>query len=153
MENTPIPADPPGLLRRLAALAYDAVLVFGLLLLGVTLIVVPLGALMGPGGTDTLGADPRLHGVLQAVMLLIVAGFPLWFWTHGGQTLGMKTWRIRVVREDGGPLGWRDALLRLAASWLSAGLLGLGFLWVLVDPQGRAWHDILSHTRLVMSPD
>jgi len=64
----------------------------------------------------------------------------------------MASWRLRVEREDGAPLTWGDAVRRLAAaaqSWLP---LGLGYLWILVDRDRRAWHDRLSRTRVVVVP-
>jgi uncharacterized RDD family membrane protein YckC len=71
------------------------------------------------------------------------------FWWRGGQTLGMRAWRLKVVRMDGSPLRWSDALKRHLAALLSCLTLGLGFLWVLVDSDGLAWHDRLSATRLI----
>jgi uncharacterized RDD family membrane protein YckC len=64
----------------------------------------------------------------------------------------MASWRVRVEREDGSLLDWADTLRRLAAALLSWLPLGLGFLWILVDPQRRAWHDRLSRTRVVVVP-
>jgi uncharacterized RDD family membrane protein YckC len=57
-----------------------------------------------------------------------------------------------VEREDGGLLTWSDSLRRLGWALLSLLALGLGFLWILVDPQRRAWHDRLSGTRIVVVP-
>ncbi len=62
----------------------------------------------------------------------------------------MRSWRLRVVREDGSPLKWTDALKRLLYALLSWLPLGLGYLWILVDNDKLAWHDRLSGTRLVL---
>jgi len=74
-------------------------------------------------------------------------------WLRGGRTLGMQAWRMRVVAVPGGaPLRWSHAARRFAAALLSWACLGLGFVWVLFDREGRAWHDILSGTRVVLLP-
>jgi uncharacterized RDD family membrane protein YckC len=131
--------QPPGLLRRLAAICYDLLLLFGLLLVATSLITLPLGM---PEG-----------GLLMAFQWLLFGIIPLffftWFWLHGGQTLGMRAWRLKVVRMDGSQLSWGDALKRHLAALLSCLALGLGFLWILFDPERLAWHDRLSGTRLI----
>jgi uncharacterized RDD family membrane protein YckC len=64
----------------------------------------------------------------------------------------MASWRIRVQRDDGYLLTWRDVVVRLAASLASWAPAGLGWVWALFDPQCRAWHDTLSRTRVVLLP-
>jgi uncharacterized RDD family membrane protein YckC len=85
----------------------------------------------------------------QAALLAIVIAFFCGFWTHGGQTLGMRAWRIRVVGEDGGPLSWARALSRFAAGVLALLPLGLGLWWGIFDGQRRGWHDRLTKTRVI----
>ncbi len=74
------------------------------------------------------------------------------FWTHGGQTLGMRAWRIRLVGRGGGRVSWGQATLRFFAAIVSWLALGLGFLWALVDRERHAWHDRCSGTRLIRLP-
>ncbi len=134
----------PGFLRRMAALLYDALLLAALLFVAAALatFVIQLG----------MGRDLDPTNLFYRLYLLAVSfGFFAWFWTRGGQTLGMRAWRLMVLRNDGQPLTLRDALLRYLAAILSWSALGLGFLWVLVDGENRAWHDRLSGTRLVMT--
>jgi uncharacterized RDD family membrane protein YckC len=126
-----------GLARRLAAICYDALLLTALLLV-LTAVLLALR-----GGSSIAPQTWWFQIVVVGVCLL----FHAWFWTHGGQTLGMRAWKIRVVRDDGKALTWRDALLRFAAAWLSALPAGLGFWWCLIDG-GRCWHDRLTHTRV-----
>jgi uncharacterized RDD family membrane protein YckC len=136
----PPPSEPPATVtRRLAALAYDLLLLGGLWFC-LTLIAV---ALRGgqPIPPRTVWFDLALLGTSF--------GFYGWFWTHGGQTLGMRAWRIRLERCDGGQLTWRDAAYRYAAAALSGAMLGLGFWWGYWDRDRRCWHDGLSHTRVV----
>jgi uncharacterized RDD family membrane protein YckC len=76
-----------------------------------------------------------------------------WFWVHGGQTLGMRAWRLRLVSAtNNGPVSWQQALKRFAAALLSWCCLGAGFLWALFDREKRTWHDRLSGTRLILMP-
>jgi uncharacterized RDD family membrane protein YckC len=62
----------------------------------------------------------------------------------------MRAWRLRLFGEDGEAVGWRAAVVRVAAAYLSTFALGLGYLWLLIDPDKRTWHDRLSRTRLVI---
>jgi len=64
----------------------------------------------------------------------------------------MEAWRLRVEREDGALLDWRDVVTRIGAGVLSLLPFGLGWLWILVDRDKRAWHDRLSRTRVVVLP-
>lgn len=139
---------PAGLLRRLGALLYDSLLLAAVLMIA-TALFLPLTG----GEAITSAGSPRLlrwayRGVLMGLVVLFYGSF----WTRRGQTLGMASWRLRIEREDGGLLNWGDVLRRLAAALLSLVPAGLGWLWILVDPGKRAWHDRLSRTRVVVVP-
>jgi uncharacterized RDD family membrane protein YckC len=135
-----------GLLRRLAAIFYDTLLVAALLMF-VTWLLLPL-----TGGRPIAAESPHWWMLAyRALLLASVVAYFGFFWTRGGQTLGMRAWRIRVVRNNGATLGWREAGVRLAAALLSALAAGLGYLWALVDREGLTWHDRLSRTRIVMT--
>jgi uncharacterized RDD family membrane protein YckC len=140
-------ALPAGLLRRLGAMLYD-----GLLLLALLMIATGLFLTLTGGEAISPTENPLLELVYRAVLVLITVGFFGIFWTRRRQTLGMASWRVLVEREDGGQLSWGDTILRLAAALLSWLPLGLGFLWILIDPGRRAWHDRLSGTRVVVVP-
>jgi uncharacterized RDD family membrane protein YckC len=73
-------------------------------------------------------------------------------WRRGGQTLGMRAWRLRLVHASGQVPPWRAVLLRYLVAGVSLGAFGLGFLWSLWDPQRRSWHDLASGTRLLRLP-
>jgi len=135
--------------RRLGALLYDSLLLVGLLACAVMLLIYPYEVIVG----RPYPYDEPLHQVLKQIYLLaVVVGFFVYFWTHGGQTLGMSAWRLRVVRDDGGRLSARDALGRLAWAALSLAPVGLGLWWCLFDRAHLAWHDRRSRTRLVVVP-
>ena len=134
---------PAGFFRRLGAMVYDSFLLMGVVI--VAFLPVPLVDLAAPGALWIK--------LLKPVYLLLVCYlFFGWFWTHGGQTLGMKAWRLRLHRIDGGEPRWSTAGIRFLGSPVSWMVLGLGFLWVLVDPGKRAWHDRWSHSRIVVLP-
>jgi len=145
--SSPPPPDRAGLLRRLAAMLYD-----GLLLLAVLMVATALFLPLTGGEAIDPRTNPLLEFVYRAVLVLLVVGFFGLFWTRRGQTLGMASWRLRVEREDGNLLGWGDTLRRLGWSLLSLLPLGLGYLWIVFDPLRRAWHDRLSGTRVVVLP-
>jgi uncharacterized RDD family membrane protein YckC len=127
------------MLRRIAAMAYDAMLLFGLLCLA-TALVLPLNH----GRAIASGNLPY-----SLYLLLCCYGYFAWQWTRG-QTLGMRAWRMRLVDADGSPVGRRAAALRFGLALLSLLALGAGFLWALFDPGKLAFHDRFSRTRLVV---
>ena len=138
---------PAGLGRRLFALAYDAILLFALCAI-VTLLFLPLTG----GSALTAAQTPRLEVLYRVVLLAVVAGYTCYCWTHGGQTIGMLAWRLYVQRENGASLDWPLALRRLGAACVSLAAAGLGFVWLLFDPERRTWHDRWTHTRVIVRP-
>ncbi len=128
----------PGFLRRIGAVFYDALLLLAVLFFA-TAIVLPLN------GGEAFAAHQYYF---PAYLLGVSYVFFGWFWTHGGQTLGMRAWKIRLFAADGGPVTWRTAALRFAMAGLSWGCLGLGFLWCLIDKNHQAWHDHVSQSFL-----
>jgi len=125
--------------RRLAAALYDTVLLLGVELLA----FIPYTLLRR--GTGDGSFDPLALFWLLAVAFLFFG----WFWTHGGQTLGMRTWRIRVQTRDGRAITWAQALLRFLTALVSWAALGLGFWWSLWDQEKMTWHDRWSESVLV----
>jgi len=138
---------PAGLLRRLAAMVYDGLLVLALLMI-VTACFLPF-----TGGEavrwQTFPLLTLLYWPVLAGAVVAYFGMP---WTERGQTLGMTSWRIRVQRDDGYLLTWRDVVVRLGASVLSWVPAGLGWVWLLFDGERRTWHDRLSRSRVVLLP-
>lgn len=93
------------------------------------------------------------HRVLfQAYLMLISALYFNIQWVRGGQTLAMKTWRLRLVDADARPVSAGRALLRYAAAVASLALFGVGFLWALVDRDQQFLHDRIAGTRIVTVP-
>lgn len=150
------------LTRRMSCFVYEGVLLFGVLMAA--------GLLYGTV-TGQRNAMVGRHG-LQAFLFVVLGLYFSWFWTHGGQTLAMKTWRIRLLRADGTPLSMPRAWLRYLLCWLwfapallwlwlegakslapdlatlAAGVLVYAAL-ARVLPGRQFWHDIACGTRLV----
>lgn len=144
-----------GLARRLAAAFYDSLLVLAIwFVLGFVVAIVESAVMSQPldaaGPIRPLVPPAIAPFVTLPVLWLTAAGFFVWFWRHGGQTLGMKTWRLRLVDTEGRTPPPGRLWLRAAVGTLSLLCLGLGFFWILVA--GRSWHDIASRTRVVVLP-
>jgi uncharacterized RDD family membrane protein YckC len=134
---------PPGFLRRLGAMFYDGLLLLALLMM-----------LSYPYVWLTGGAKPGLlvKTLYQLYLLAICFFYYAGFWVRGGQTLGLRTWRMKLTSNIGGPITWALAFKRFVSGWLSLLCLGLGFLWMLYDRDKLAWHDRLSGTKLIQLP-
>lgn len=139
-------ARAPGLARRLATMAYDLLLLFGVIVMAAALFYSLFAALTG--GEAIEGVAQLLF---QLYLLAVIVGYYVYFWTGGRQTLGMRAWRTRLVRADGATLSSADALRRLALALLTLAPVGVGVLWVLFDRDGLAWYDRLSATRPVLT--
>ena len=144
--NKQMPNAP--LWRRIAALVYDAFLLFGLLMLfGYS--AVGLESLLF--GTQHVEKSPTAGGnpLVFIGMLIVICSFYCVFWLRNKQTLGMQAWRLQIETVDGSPLTLKHGLLRLAYGLLSWSCAGLGYLWCLL-PMHMTWHDTLSGTRIVV---
>lgn len=123
--------------RRLAAMAYEAVLLFAVGFFAAWVFFFASGGLEATTGW-------RRH-LLQVFIALVFAAYFLWSWLRGGQTLAMKTWRIRLVNVTPG-----KALLRFALALVLVPT-GIAILWALFDRDGQFLHDRLAGTRLVVA--
>lgn len=124
------------LIRRMAAIIYDLLLLLGVFFVA-TALVLPLNG----------GRAFTSHQWLFSIYLVLVSfAFYGWFWTHGGQTLGMRAWKLRVLTLEGRPISWRQAFIRFSVAFISSAFLGLGFFWAFFDKEKRCWHDIVSKT-------
>jgi uncharacterized RDD family membrane protein YckC len=133
-----VTATTPGLPRRLASMVYEAVLLFAVGFFAAWLFF------FASGGREATAGWTR-HA-LQLFIGLVFAAYFLWSWLRGGQTLAMKTWRIRVV--DVTP---RKALLRFVLAAVFVPTL-ISILWSLFDRDRQFLHDRLTGTRLVSVP-
>jgi len=132
----------PSLLRRLGSLLYDAMTFTALWLLAAAVFTAFYGT--------AVEGWPR-H-LLQGICLSVISIYFLWCWMHGGQTLAMKTWRIRLVDERGAALALPVALKRYLFAGAGLGLAGISLWWALLDRDRQFLHDRLAGTRLVQHP-
>ncbi|MGH8661559.1 MAG: RDD family protein [Burkholderiales bacterium] len=128
-----------GLARRALALLYEA------LLLSALLVAAALPFLLITRGADAVVARP----LFQVYLVAVAATYFVWQWRGGGQTLPLKTWRMRIVTRAGTPLSLRHALCRFLFALAGCALAGAGFLWALVDREGLFLHDRLAGTKIV----
>jgi len=132
-------------IKRLLSFVYDLLLLWAVVIVSFALLYIPVSLL---SGLEEFGNHP----LVKLYLLFVIVWFHLWFWHKDGQTLGMKSWRLKLVRDDEKPITWPDVIRRYLAGLLSLSCLGLGFIWILVDPEGKAWHDRLSSTHLILIP-
>jgi uncharacterized RDD family membrane protein YckC len=100
-----------------------------------------------------MGFEIVLPGPLLLLHIFLVIGtYFVWYWTHGGQTLAMQTWRLRIVNVDGGPPELNQLLLRYLLSWPSLLLYGAGLIWACFDRDRQFLHERLSGTRIICVP-
>src|ERR1700712_4147283 len=151
----------PKLRRRLATMVYEGVILFGIVFIA--------GYLFSTITQQRNGLTH--HNLLMTWVGIVLAVYFVYFWTHGGQTLPMKTWRLKLVDARGDTVSTARAVLRFALAWLwflpplaLHPLLGLTapvtlclcagwiVLWaaaVWLDPSRQFLHDRLAGTRLV----
>ena len=104
------------------------------------------------GGEPVIPGTPAAWVELAAMLVASFGYFGL-SWRRGGQTLGMRAWRIRLVGKDGeSACDWSALVLRFVVAGISLSAFGLGFLWSLIDRERRTWHDLASGTVLVRLP-
>lgn len=133
----------PGLARRLFCLVYESLLLTAVILLA--------GGL-ATGIAHALGiGNPRL--LTQVSLVLVCTGYFLIQWLRSGQTLPMKTWRIRLESADGRQLTAGTAVRRLLLATLGYGAAGATVLWAMIDRDRQFLHDRLSGTRLVSTAE
>ena len=155
-----------GLLRRFAAMLYDALLLFAILMLASIPFVVPLGE-----GEDM---ESTYKLVYQLSMAAVIYMYFVGYWKTRGRTLGMQSWGLQIVNKDGQLPGLGQATVRFFAASIPWAFLVLGIyllfldqtagavicwavfatglLWQLWDKDKLALHDRFSGTRTVYVP-
>ena len=127
------------LLRRMAAIVYDVLLIIALWMAATAIVV-----LLRQAEVSAASSWFQLY-------LTIVAWLYLAICWRAGQTLGMKAWRVRLM-TDARTMSWSSTILRFAVALMSWAAIGLGFLWSLFHHERATWHDLASGTRLVVVP-
>ena len=150
-DSTTTPAPQALIGRRLLALAYDLLPAVSLWLL-LTLLFTVGYHLAGHPVRDNIAPFSGLQILLWFCCWLVTAAYAVASWRFGGQTLGMRAWRLRLVDADGAAPSWGTLCVRYAVATLSLAAAGLGFWWAWLDKNRLTWHDHASGTRLVRLP-
>ncbi|MBL6689301.1 MAG: RDD family protein [Pseudomonadales bacterium] len=129
--------EPASLWRRLAAMLYDGFLIIALWFISSIILV-------------ALNNGEAITGRAFQLFLYFEAGaFYTYFWHFKGQTLGMQVWKIRTINDTGEILTLGECAVRFFFATFSLVMMGLGFIWILFDPDRLAWHDRASGTRVI----
>jgi uncharacterized RDD family membrane protein YckC len=131
---------------RLLALCYDLLPVLALWMLVSALFTVGYYA-AGHSARQNIPPFSALGWLLWLACWLVAGAYAVLSWERGGQTLGMRPWRLRLVGTDGAP-DRRALVLRYAVGTLSLLAAGLGFWWAWIDRDRLTWHDRASRTRI-----
>jgi uncharacterized RDD family membrane protein YckC len=174
--SPPSPSLPPSspaaapLLRRVAALVYESLLLGAVLLLAGFLVGLATAPLTGGSASRSLQVPTLpMRAFWFALLFGVGALYFGWFWTGGRRTLPMTTWRLRLLRADGRTVDLRTALVRYLAAWIGPALAIAGYAalaptghprlalwlllvtyaWALVDRDRGFLHDRIAATRIV----
>ncbi len=132
-----------GIVRRLASMLYESLLVFA---------VVFFAGLLFYAAADG-HIEGSIRHVFQCYLLVVLGLYFIWCWGRGGQTLAMKTWKLRLVSADGSPVSVPKAALRYLLACLSLAIAGAGFAWAAFDRERQFLHDRLAGTKIVSSEE
>ncbi len=143
-ENTYPPAS---LWRRFAAMVYDFLLIIAVSFL---YYAIAIGINVLFNGAPEQG-KPVNWGHFKLVVftgwILTLAGFFCFFWTRSGQTLGMKTWNLKILNQHNQYPDYRQAFLRCVIAPFSLLCFGIGYWWIYTNPERQTLHDKLSRTK------
>lgn len=139
-KNTP----QAGLIKRLAALIYDLLIIVAIsFVYGWAILMAKYQWFDVPLPESGRAELEGLEGFLLIVIIILFYSF---FWRRGGQTLGMKAWRLKLLDANGGPPSWGKCILRCLIAPIS---LTIGYLWAFVDSDNKCLQDRLSGTQVI----
>ena len=124
--------------RRLASILYDFLLVVAVLII-----------MSIPFFSFDLQENNLLKVTIQIYYYLITQYFFVWFWVHNQGTLGMKTWKIKIICDNNNRLTYKQAIIRFNIAIFSLLFFGLGFLISFFRKDKKCFHDIISKTALI----
>lgn len=127
--------------KILFALFYDLILLLSVLFFASLPFVLWQG--------DDFASKPLSLLSYQIYLLGVSYIYLSYFWLITGQTPGLRTWKLKLVRQDGYLLTRKDSVLRFLFSLVSIATLGLGWLWLFFNSNNLSLHDQLSDTRII----
>ncbi len=127
-----------GIIRRIAAMVYDA-----LLLTAVLFVATAIAVALNKGQAVS-------HPLYYLSLIAICYLFFCWFWTHGGQTLGMRTWRLKLISVEEAQISWSLATTRFLFALVALLPFAAGLFWMIFDSDRLAVHDRLSKSKIII---
>lgn len=148
--TSPQIVEPASLARRLAAMVYDSLITMTVAMTyGAAFLAIKYRFIAEPlaeGQRASMGTVGFI-GLIVTLML-----FYSFFWHRGGQSIGMRAWRLQIIQPNGQYPSWPQCLLRSLLAPLSLAAAGIGYFWCLFDAEGQTLHDRLSNTRTIKLP-
>lgn len=141
---------PAPFMRRLASWVYDlltgtAIVMLSTVVFMILVNVLEMASIIDMSGHEDTAAYLQGNIAFQLFLLICLTAFFCYFWVRGGQTIGMRAWRLRVLNKDGTTISIKQAIIRFYCS-----LAGIGNLWVLFDFKNRqSLQDYAAQTRTV----
>jgi len=138
-QSNPNTGSPASIFRLLGAILYDAIAVAAIWFFAAFIVVI-----LRRGEAVSAG-----NIFFMAYLLVVSFAYFGFCWTRSGQTLGMSSWKIRLVdSKTRQSVGWACAAKRCAAAMVSLGALGIGFIWMIFDHDSRTVHDRISGSHI-----
>lgn len=151
MTTTAIYPLPAPIWRRVAALLYDVFILFALSLLYGALVT----GIAAASGSQPQDYQPMFSSFLFPLgWVLTLVSFYCFFWLRSGQTIGMKTWHLKLVqkRDTSRTPSLSQCILRALVAAPAVAVFGVGFIYGALHPARVTLQDKLSATRIVMVP-
>lgn len=142
MQDNASALAPAPFLVRIASMIYESLLVTAVVFVAAFIIIPVVGEMRAPW---------QRH-LFQVYILGVLFAYFSAFWLRSGQTLAMKTWRIRLINANGTPLTFGQAVLRFFLALIGLLLAGIGIWWALIDRDSQFLHDRIAGTRLMRLP-
>jgi len=144
-----IAVEPAGFMRRLMAWIYDllgAAAVF-ILALVVGQLILYLSTFWWIDDFSAFTVQVSKNPLWALYHIVAIQYYYVWCWVKGGQTVGMRAWRMKLIHADGSYLTWREGFIRATLS-----LGGIAHIWSLFNKEKRGWHDIATDSYMVVFP-
>lgn len=129
---------PAPLFRRLAAFVYDTFIIFSLIILATAFALI----------VNQGESFQSVQFIFLGYLFIIISLFFTWFWKRSGQTLGMLSWKLKLVDEQNQllswPLVWKRWLIAIPCT-----LTGISWIWCLFDGNKQSLHDRICKTQII----
>jgi len=136
--------------KRLFAIVYDILIYFSI---AIAYRAAMLAIQVQINGQPAAGQRTEMGSLETLGLVVILIGFCSVCWRYkGGQTLGMKAWRLQLRADSGGQLSWQQCIIRCVLAPIMLGLCGIGYFYSVFDKQSRCAHDIIIRTHMVLLP-